>query len=347
MKLFTQARWMGIMIVTASLLLSVGCSESEDESEPMISQAPVGDIQRDYSSVDCDTPENCAVLGDELVEQIREQFGDLLTDYISDEIGQTLEEQELVIYELDGDVLVNPQFIDVDDTYVAFRDDQDKHREVWEMFRQLIPEQARSLLSGLIIFTDGRDETLAYVEPDSNDNDQWLLAVDIMDADESMAMKATLLHEFAHLLTLQNKQMDMNEEVLVAEEDDPIHAIAEEACAYYFVSGMGCIKEASYLNQFYSQFWTDIADEWRERGVEDDEDELEKFYGDYEIRFVTEYAAASPEEDIAETWTYFILSPLTDGNEIWEQKILFFRQYPEQLQLRVDILNRLLTYLSR
>ncbi len=344
MKLFTLARWMGTLIITTCLLLSIGCSELEDESEPMISPSPANDIQPDYSSVECGTSEDCALLGDELVDRIREQFGDLLTDYITDEIGRTLEEQELVIYELDGDVLVNPQFIDVDDTYAAFRDDQDKHREVWEMFRQLIPEQARSLLSGFIIFTDGHDGTLAHVEPDTNDSNQWLLAVDIMDADESMALKATLLHEFAHLLTLKNEQMDMNEEVLLAEKDNPIHAIAEEACAYYFVYGMGCMKEASYLNQFYSQFWTDIADEWRERGVEGDEDALEKFYGDYEHSFVTEYAATSPEEDIAETWTYFILSPQTAGNEVWEQKIRFFHQYPEQLQLRVDILKRLLTY---
>ena len=48
-----------------------------------------------------------------------------------------------------------------------------------------------------------------------------LLGVDAMDADESFILKSTLLHEYAHLLTLEKGQMDMNEDVLFGDEDDP------------------------------------------------------------------------------------------------------------------------------
>ncbi|MBE1555630.1 hypothetical protein [Sporosarcina limicola] len=295
----------------------------------------------------CKTLDECSVLGDELAEQILERFGDLLTDYEFDGEGDTYIEQELVRYRLDGEFLTNPQFVVVDNQISAYRDDLEMHVQIWEMFRYLIPEKERKMLSGFTIFTDGNEEMLAQVEPDDDDVNSWLLGVDIMDADESLILKSTLLHEYAHLLTLQKNQMDMNEDVLFADEDDPIHMTAAAACDYYFVDGMGCTKENSYLHQFYLQFWQDLIEEWHERGVADDEEEMEEFFVDYEDQFVTDYAVTSPDEDIAEVWTYFILSPRPDGEEIWEQKILFFHQYPEQVKLRAEILSRLLSYLSQ
>jgi hypothetical protein len=51
----------------------------------------------------------------------------------------------------------------------------------------------------------------------------------------------------------------------------------------------------------------------------------------------------NPEEDIAESWSFFILSPKPAGNTIAEQKILFFYNYSELVQLRNEILNNLCT----
>ena len=110
---------------------------------------------------------------------------------------------------------------------------------------------------------------------------------------------------------------------------------------------MGCTKETSYLHQFYMQFWEDLIEEWYERGVVDDEEEAAAFFEDYEDLFVTDYAVTSPDEDIAEVWPYFILSPRPEGEEVWEQKILFFYQYPELVKLRAEILSRMYSYLSR
>ena len=162
-----------------------------------------------------------------------------------------------------------------------------------------------------------------------------------------MALYVTLLHEFAHILTLQGGQMDMNEDVLFAEEEDsPVHAQAEENCAYYYVSGMGCTREGSYLNAFYERYWFDLMEEWRQRNVEKDEDELDRFFQDYEERFATAYAATNATEDIAESWSYFVLSPRPEGTEIWEDKLLFFYGYPELVRLRAEILTRLISLLG-
>lgn len=302
-----------------------------------------------HPSESCETLDDCAILGDKLANQIYEQFGDHLTDYefAEDREGNRYDEQALVRYQLDGEFLTNPQFLVVDKQIAPYRDDLELHVQIWEMFTYLIPEKEREMLSGFIIFTDGNEETLAQVEPDEEDVNSWLLGVDAMDADKSFILKSTLLHEYAHLLTLEKGQMDMNEDVLFADEDDPIHRTAEAACDNYYVDGMGCTKENSYLHQFYMQFWDDLIDEWYERGVEDDVEEAAVFFEDHDDLFVTEYAVTSPDEDIAEVWPYFILSPRPEGEEVWEQKILFFYQYPEQVKLRAEILSRLYSYISR
>ena len=65
------------------------------------------------------------------------------------------------------------------------------------------------------------------------------------------------------------------------------------------------------------------------------------FYRKYSDQFLTEYAATSPEEDIAESWAFFILSPKPEQNSIANEKILFFYEYSELVQLRQEILTRL------
>lgn len=300
-----------------------------------------------YPPETCETVEDCVLLGDRLSDEIYERFGDLLTDYEFAGDGDTYDEQVLARYQVAKGVLVNPQFINVDAQFESYRDDVEAHVDIWDMFKYIIPEKEREMLSGFTIFTDGNEELLAQVEPYDEDVHSWILGVDVMDADESFILKTTLLHEYAHLLTLRKDQMDMNEDVLFAYEDDPIHGTALAACDYYFVEWMGCTKENSYLHQFYLEFWTDIIDDWNDRDIVNDEEEADFFYEDYEDQFVTGYAVTSPDEDIAEVWPYFILFPHPEGEELWEQKILFFYQYPEQVKLRAEVLSRLLSYLSR
>lgn len=203
----------------------------------------------------CKTTVECALLGDKLAEMILERYGDLLTDYEfgGEEDGDVYDEQALVQYELDGPLLSNPQFFDTDSAFLEYRDDIETHVYIWEMFQYLIPEQQRKMLLGFTIFTDGQDELLAQVGP-GDDISKWVLEVDVVDADQTNLLMTTLLHEYAHLMTLEKGQLDMDEEVLFADEDDEIHVTAVAACGTYFVEGMGCTKGSSYLHHFYEQF---------------------------------------------------------------------------------------------
>ena len=110
----------------------------------------------------------------------------------------------------------------------------------------------------------------------------------------------------------------------------------------------GCSRDNSYLNQFVNEFWPDdLYNEWDEIQYEEDDDTyydmLDAFYVKYQNQFVTDYAATNPEEDIAESWTYFVLQPKPDGNTIAEQKVLFFYDFPELVELRNEIASRVVS----
>jgi hypothetical protein len=168
--------------------------------------------------------------------------------------------------------------------------------------------------------------------------------VDIADSKDYDNLTFTLLHEFGHLLTLNADQVRPSRDVFNNPHDKEIYNQEAARCSNYF-TGEGCSKRDSYINQFYQRFWKDIYTEWQSVDeIESDKlyiEKLSEFYLKYQDQFVTNYAATNPGEDIAETWAYFILTPKPQGNTIAEQKVLFFYQYPELVELRQEILNNL------
>jgi hypothetical protein len=64
-------------------------------------------------------------------------------------------------------------------------------------------------------------------------------------------------------------------------------------------------------------------------------------YEGNESNFITDYAATNPGEDIAESFTYFVLKVKPVGNTIADQKLNFFYNYSELDILRKQIRSRL------
>ena len=88
----------------------------------------------------------------------------------------------------------------------------------------------------------------------------------------------------------------------------------------------------SYLDDFYQAFWTGYLDD---RLANPDSC---NFFLRHEDDFVTDYASSSPSEDIAESFTYFVLQDgPRPGDAVWEQKLNFFFDYPEMTALRQEI----------
>ena len=80
----------------------------------------------------------------------------------------------------------------------------------------------------------------------------------------------TLIHEYGHLLTLNDEQVKIDAYLFHNPDDDDAYFEAEDACETYF-PGEGCALRSSYLYQFYTQFWDDMYDEWLDiQFIEDD-----------------------------------------------------------------------------
>lgn len=281
----------------------------------------------------------------DLVDEVLIAFED--SDFEEfDEIG----EDAIVTYEIDGNLIINPQEADVSGDLLTHQENTESHQKIWAYYANLIPTDQRQNLTQFIIFTDGPEEVMAAVEQDYNDPENWVLAVDIEDAENLQELTYTLIHEFGHLLTLNADQVDPDEDIFENPDDDYLYEQAASACPTYF-PGEGCSESDSYINQFFQRFWVDIFYEWDDINLIEDDDEyydaLDEFYWDYQDQFVTDYAATNPGEDIAESWTHFVLKPKPAGNIVSEQKVLFFYEFPELVELREKIIARTFSRLRR
>lgn len=210
----------------------------------------------------------------------------------------------------------------------AFYADQSNHQFLWSFFSELIPVEARPQVVEFELFADSGDDTEAFVSPISdNDLSRWELGFNLTTVwsntrdFQKSRVAYNSIHEYAHIMTLNNEQVD---------------AGGSESTCQNFFTGEGCSTTASYINVFFNNYWTDIYDESQSFDVEDD-DAFFAFYDKYADRFVSEYASTNPGEDIAESFTMFVLTNMPTGNLIKDEKVRFFYEYQELIALRDEI----------
>jgi hypothetical protein len=252
------------------------------------------------------------------------------------------EELVLVTYTVEGDDLFDPVYETVPGEYRAGQEDAFNHQRIWEYFTALVPADQRGIIAQFSITTDGLGGTLASVAQTDFDPDSWILYVDIADTINYYEFTYTLVHEFAHMITLGPDQVTPSLAIFNNPDDEDIYFRELSACPNYF-PGEGCARADSYIHLFYYEFWDELHEEWSEINLEEDDDAyydlLDEFYEKYEDRFVNSYAATNPEEDIAEAFSFFVFSAKPRGETIAEEKMLFFYRYPEMIQLRAEILS--------
>jgi hypothetical protein len=237
----------------------------------------------------------------------------------------------LVTYQINGDEISSPKNESgVPEELTSYQKDTETHTYLWKFFADIIPAEQRKDIKEFILFTDGADNIIGAVDEASTPN-TWTMEIDIIDGQDLSTLASTLIHEFGHVLTLNDTQIGDN----------------TASCDNYMTID-GCSNSDSYINAFYNAFWADIYEEWASTvefsDGEVNEDEVSTFYDRYSDQFLTDYAPTGPEEDIAETWIYFIFSEKPAGDTIAEQKILFFYNYPELVELRQEIRSGLCKY---
>ncbi|MCY6372243.1 putative zinc-binding metallopeptidase [Clostridium ganghwense] len=214
------------------------------------------------------------------------------------------------------------------------KEDIKKHKLMWDRAKQIIPKSYLNKIKRYEVVTDGKDNILAYVYPDDS-NKVWTLSIDIKDAFDEKGklidkdLNETIIHEFGHVLTLNNEQVI------------PEHK--EKSSTY--TTDEGTTKKNAYLNLFYKKFWANIYDDYKklnkaENNEEDGQPNL-AFYEKYSNQFVSGYASTNPEEDIAESFRTFVTENKPQGKTIAEKKMLFFYDFPELVKIRKEIRKNL------
>lgn len=191
--------------------------------------------------------------------------------------------------------------------------------EIWERFVQLIPADQRQMLTGFEL--NPAEASGAYVYP-NDDPSTWSMGVSLELGED---LDYVLIHEFAHLLTLQAK------EVPPGADSNP------DACPTYF-TGEGCALSGTTMAEFVERFWPASQLEEIARLQEtEDYDGLEAFYEENSDDFVTDYATTNPAEDLAETFTVFVLNDRPTGDTIADQKVNMLWEDASMVALRDQI----------
>jgi hypothetical protein len=248
------------------------------------------------------------------------------------------ESYDLVTYDADDGQLGEGSLSDVPADFIDLQEDDYSQQLVWDLTMALLPEEDLRWITQYLVFTDGTDNDLAYVIYDDDlGRSAWTLGVDLVDASDPETLTGTLIHEFAHMITLNTDQIAEGSEYGWEQGTDDC-----ETFYYYY----GCTYEDSYVNQFYLAFWQDIFPDWKEivgdpsADLEEyDEDAVTEFYNLYSDQFIDDYAPTEIGEDIAESFESFVVQPMPTGDTIPEQKILFFYQFPELVELRQTMIQ--------
>ncbi len=231
------------------------------------------------------------------------------------------EEGSLALYQVNGDEITKIKDYSVASNLQSFQEDYAKHLKMWDFVTRLLPLEDRKKITEFEVF-HGNGELLGYVTPvDPSDLSKWrfALAIDAADQIEDINFKDLFtyvaIHEYGHVVTLNNNQID----------------VSDNNCGSNYFTGEGCSRSNSYINRLYNLGWADIYQEL------DDENPY-VLYDKYKDRFVSDYAATNPGEDVAEVFSFFVTTEKAPtGNSIADQKIRLLYEYPELVELRSRI----------
>lgn len=284
------------------------------------------DVEEDSCYLDCENlnEQQC----DELAFQVYGELDDFIDENFAGYDRNANEDSNATLiarYSLNEALALNELLNTEPDNDRTFR-------LIWRAVLQILPREfLREEVAEYRINTDGVDNTLAFVTLHESFPEKWIISIDPADFtnEKDKEFIHTVIHEFAHIVFLNKMQVELE---------------STDSCTNYSITE-GCSKTDSYINAFYTRFWTDIIKDNPTALADEevtDEDDILEFYEKYSTQFVSEYAATNPVEDIAEIFVHFVLEkkpqiPAT----IAKQKIAFLHQFPELTQLRNKIRAKL------
>lgn len=190
---------------------------------------------------------------------------------------------------------------------------RNKDQELFNLFVAVVgEEEIEKHIREWRIFDDENTDTGAYVES-MNGMKDWTVGVNesgfrINDINVSKSFANLFIHEYAH--------------IILATKTD-------------------------FIQNFTDKFWTSADFEHQSKLTKvksEDRFRLTNSYYRKNInQFASDYATVSPDEDMAETFIYFVIEDKPKNNTIRNQKILFLYQEPELVKIRMEIRANLKT----
>ena len=211
------------------------------------------------------------------------------------------------VYEIDTDAALSPT-------------PSDPAHEIWTMFVGVVTQTvAADTFNAYWVGESSDTDTMAYVSRDIDDPTQWMLVANAAYADDSDTLLQALIHEYAHVLSLNVDQVPE----------------ASGSCETLELSE-GCALPTSFIDDFQVEFWVAYGED-APGPDNDDADVAYAFYETHEEDFVSDYAATNVTEDFAESFAAFVLEAEPDSDSRLAQKLDFFWNVPEFVEIRAHI----------
>lgn len=253
---------------------------------------------------------------DEIDVYFESEYGDIDWDEYDEEgFGEHNHDHD-EDYEADADVVYS---VAQGETFTVEKGNESAEaKRVVQWLKDISPDSlSDKYLKRLVLYTDAQSGEGASVG--LNEDGTWDMAVNMSILKEGGVdeMKATLIHEMAHILTLNDSQVTES----------------NKTCSTYKLDE-GCANKDSYIASFYNTFWNNTDDS--------DDYDYER-YEDNPKDFVTDYAATNPAEDLAETVAYFVLGdkPKQCDATVADQKVCSLYSYQELVEMRDTIRTNL------
>ena len=220
-------------------------------------------------------------------------------------------------------------------------------RATLDPFRALIPDADEFRIERFILAQDGRTDTLAFVATLDDQGRSWEYGINLQDLnllERSVfeELLSTIIHEYAHILTLNETQVTYDSDLLEFYTDMEMSDAEYEALltrSSRLRRSIGCPRRRGLLHagQLPVRVLSRVLGLVRRRragaGLQ------ATLFEEYEADFVNDYAATSPTEDFAETFAAWLM-PEHEAfliTETVEDKFAFFESQPELMALRAQI----------
>lgn len=295
----------GILALTIFIIMSIFQYFSGDapgESADIDWNAPV-------EHEECGTVEECTELGDEYLAELEDYIDISQEPYIFFENRPRRTYQD---YDVNGGLTLIEEHREVPDS-------AEPYLSYYEEFETLFPDRYTDTVDTYRLFSDGEGNTLAYVDIT---DEEIIFAMDFRDSGNKAARYRTLIHEFAHIYSLPPEDFDSD-------------------CTPQ--TSMDCMLDDTLMADYTERFWSRYGDEWIENRYKS-QYERDAFYSHNINDFYVPYQAVNPKEDYAVTFTMFVTReiPAEDSTGLNNVKVKSMYETPENVALRVDILQNLL-----